>query len=70
VRDGRWKLIRFYEDESLELYDLDADISERNDLAGRHPDTVARLAEQLERWLVATDALLPAANPRHPAAQF
>jgi arylsulfatase A-like enzyme len=64
VRDGRWKLIRFYEDETLELYDLEADVSEENDLAAAHADVVRRLADQLEKWLIATNAMIPVPNPR------
>jgi arylsulfatase A-like enzyme len=64
VRDGRWKLIRFYEDESLELYDLEADLSEQHDLAASRPDLARDLAARLEDWLKATNALIPAPNPR------
>ena len=64
VRSGSWKLIRFYEDDTLELYDLAGDISEERDLAAARPDVAAELATLLEQWLAATNALIPAANPR------
>lgn len=64
MREGRWKLVRFYEDESLELYDLEADVSEEHDLAATHPELVRALAARLEAWLDATRALIPQANPR------
>jgi len=37
VRKGKWKLI------DGRLYDLDADLQERNNLAGQHPDVVLQL---------------------------
>ena len=37
VRDGDWKLIEWYEDGSLELFNLRDDIGETKDLAAREP---------------------------------
>ena len=48
VRQGDWKLIEFFEDGKIELYNLKDDIGEKNDLAGTMPDK----AEQLHRMLV------------------
>jgi len=44
LRMGRWKL-RFEKKnwDKVELYDLDTDIGEANDVAGEHPDVVERL---------------------------
>lgn len=63
VRDGRWKLIRFFEDDHVELYDLDADVSEEHDVAGDEPETAARLRSVLDDWLVDVDGLIPKPNP-------
>ncbi len=43
VRAGDWKAIRMKPDAPWELYNLASDVSERNDLAARHPDVLARL---------------------------
>lgn len=48
VREGRYKLI-INEPEMQELYDLEDDPTERNDLASSHPDLVHRLAATLTR---------------------
>jgi arylsulfatase A-like enzyme len=43
VRLGKWKGVRQPWHAPIELYDLDADVSETNNLAARHPDLVARI---------------------------
>ncbi len=50
VREGRWKLIEGPEEQSLELFDLDADPGETRDVSGGHPDVVARLQRALSGW--------------------
>jgi arylsulfatase A-like enzyme len=48
VRRGKWKLVR---DRGMDLlFDLEADIGERKNLAYRHPDVVARLGKELVAW--------------------
>ena len=63
VRLGSHKLIRFYEDERLELYDLDADPGESVDLSSRLPEIRDNLAALLARWLDEAGALMPEPNP-------
>jgi arylsulfatase A-like enzyme len=48
VRNGRWKLVR--NQSKVELFDLDADLSERRDLAAQQPAIAARLQTQLDNW--------------------
>jgi arylsulfatase len=62
VRDGRWKLVRFYNDTRTkgvafgprtgvwEFYDLDADPNETRNLADQHPDRVKELRASYEAW--------------------
>lgn len=69
IRVGDLKLLRFYEDDRVALYDLARDIGERNDLAADRPADAARLRERLERYLVAVDAQLPTVNPDFDATQ-
>ena len=48
VRSGKWKLRRVKK--NTELYDLEADISEKKNLAGEHPEIVKRLAGMMEEF--------------------
>jgi len=49
VRDGRWKLVAKGPQGAWELYDMQADRTEQNDLAAAEPERVQAMAEQ---WLV------------------
>lgn len=49
VRIGRWKLVRKFP-EPWELYDMQQDRTELNDLAAKHPDRVKDMAAQYEAW--------------------
>ncbi len=70
VRVGRWKLIEYFEQDRLELYDLSEDFGEQHDLSDRFPEEVARLGELLGRWRSKIDAPLPEPNPNwRPAAK-
>jgi arylsulfatase A-like enzyme len=42
VRDGRWKYVQRMKDSREELYDLEADPSEMNNIAGDHPPVTSR----------------------------
>ena len=49
VRSGKWKLhIRKDDQEIQELYDLEADIGETNDISDQHPDIVQDLKAQID----------------------
>jgi arylsulfatase A-like enzyme len=49
VRIGDWKLVRKFPG-AWELYDLQADRTELNDLAATHPELVEDMAAQYEAW--------------------
>jgi arylsulfatase A-like enzyme len=67
IRLGDLKLLRFYEDGSVRLFDLAADIGERDDLARERPADAERLRKLLEEHLAAIDAQTPTPNPDHRA---
>lgn len=69
VRFGDYKLIEWYEDMRVELYDLKTDKGEHHDLATAHPEKAAELRTMLHRWRESVGAVMPTANPDYkPAA--
>lgn len=69
IRQGDHKLIEFYEDGRLELYNIREDIGEKTDRAARLPEKVKQLRWKLEAWRRQMNAALPAANPKHDPAR-
>jgi arylsulfatase A-like enzyme len=63
IRRGDWKLIEFFEDGALELYDLRRDLGERRDVADEHPQVVRELHARLRAWRDEVEALIPKPNP-------
>jgi arylsulfatase A-like enzyme len=63
VRSGDYKLIEFFEDEHVELYDLGADISEENNLAEARPKLTEKLKGILVEWREKVEAKIPQPNP-------
>jgi len=73
VRSGDWKLIEFFEDGKLELYNLRQDIEEKHNRAQEQPAITQRLHGMLKRWREEIEAIVPEPNPdyvpsNHPAA--
>jgi len=64
VRDGDYKLIKFYEGYT-ELYNLAEDVSEMNNLAGQLPQTAAKLEKKLDDFIESVQAQLPIPNPAY-----
>jgi arylsulfatase A-like enzyme len=62
IRAGGWKLIKRYEGKTFELFNLKADLPEKNDLSENMPEKVKELDAKLTRWLRATGAKLPRPN--------
>ena len=70
VRKGPWKLIRFYDPNEYfpnahELYNLEDDLSETDNLADRMPEKVRELDRLIDGFLDRTDALVPVPNPKY-----
>ena len=63
VRAGDWKLIEFYEDDHVELYDLSNDVREERDPSDEHPKRAGALHERLDDWRDDVGAKLPDPNP-------
>jgi len=69
MRRGDDKLILFFEDQRVELYDLAKDIGEKQDLAAAQPGKAAAMRRRLEAWLRETGAQIPQVNPWHDPAR-
>lgn len=66
IRMGDWKLIEFFEDGRLELYNLKEDIGEQNDLVTVRSDIAEDLHMRLKKWRTETQAPVPATlNPEY-----
>ncbi len=72
IRTGDWKLIEFFEDGKLELYNLKDDLSEKNNLAKKMPSKTKELHAAMLKWRKETKAPVPTEkNPRYdPKAVF
>lgn len=64
IRSGTWKLLKYYEDGHVELYNLAEDLGEAHDLSRTMPDRAAALGKRLEQWLEQVGAQRPRPNPR------
>jgi arylsulfatase A-like enzyme len=69
IRLGNLKLIHFYEDDRVALFDLAKDFGERNDLAQRMPQDTQMLKGRLDQYLTAINAQLPTPNPNFDPSQ-
>lgn len=62
IRAGDWKLLEYFEDGHVELYNLADEIGEQNDLAQQEPETAERLQQKLAEWRADVDARMPTPN--------
>jgi arylsulfatase A len=65
IRDGDWRLVEFFEDERVELYNLSKDPLEARNQATAEPEKAQELRAKLQAWRKQTGAQLPTANPEH-----
>jgi arylsulfatase A-like enzyme len=63
IRSGDLKLIEWFEDDRVELFDLATDPGETHDLADQRPDTVRRMRAALAGWRLGVGAEMPRPNP-------
>jgi arylsulfatase A-like enzyme len=63
VRAGDYKLIEFYEDKHLELYNLREDVGEEHDLSQDERQRALLLKDMLDAWRAQVGAQIPLPNP-------
>lgn len=59
MREGDWKLIEFFDEGAVELYNLKADLSERENLATAEPERLKSMQARLAAWRAETGAHMP-----------
>ena len=69
IRRGSWKLIQWFEDDRVELFNLATDLAEANNLADREAARVTALRSELSAWQRTVGAKFPTANPVYDAAK-
>ncbi len=69
IRQGDFKLLEFFEDNRLELYNLGADPSQGKNLIAEEPEVTKRLHEKLVSWRHRTSAKMPVPNKERSGEQ-
>jgi len=64
IREGEWKLIHYFEDDRVELYHVNRDLGEREDLVNDEPERAAAMLKRLKAWQESVGARFPAPNPK------
>lgn len=72
IREGDWKLIEWYEDGSVELYNIADDLAEQNNRANAEPERAKAMLGCLGAWRKSVGAVMPTPNPHgdEDAAKF
>jgi arylsulfatase A-like enzyme len=64
IREGNFKLIDFYVEKRVELYDLSSDLGERHNLMDAMPSKGKELLDKLNAWRSEVNAAMPTSTPR------
>ena len=66
IRKGKWKLHEYFEDNTLELYNLEVDVREQNDVSKDNIEKVKELHNELKAWRNRVNAPVPTElNPEY-----
>jgi arylsulfatase A-like enzyme len=63
IRSGKYKLLEYFENGSVQLFDLENDIGEQNDLSKIEPKKAEELQSELELWRKKVGAEMMKPNP-------
>lgn len=59
IRQGKWKLHYYFENNDIELYNLESDLGERSNVAKNHPEKTNELLILLQNWWKKTKSPIP-----------
>ena len=59
VRAGQYKLLEYFENGSVQLFDLENDLGEQHDISKENPEMTQKLLKMLQDWRKETDAKMP-----------
>ena len=59
IRLGKYKLLEYYENGSVQLFDLENDLGEQDDLSKAKPEITRKLLKMLHDWRREVDAKMP-----------
>ncbi len=62
IRMGNYKLIDFYEQDRIELYDLSKDVSESTNIAAKKPKITRRMLAKIQNWRNEMNVNMPKKN--------
>jgi arylsulfatase A-like enzyme len=65
IRKGDFKLIEFFDDMRVELYNLKDDIGEKHNLTAQMPQKAEELRKRLHQWREEVGAQMPTRNPNY-----
>jgi len=63
IRAGDYKLIEYFENQTVQLFNLKHDIGEQHDLADAEPERRDALHQLLKQWRTAVSANMMELNP-------
>ena len=59
IRLGNYKLLEYFENGTVQLFDLQTDLGEKNDLSKSKPEISKKLLKMLHDWRKEVDAQMP-----------
>jgi len=68
VRLGDYKLMEYYEDNAVQLFNIKKDPGEKNDLSKTEPEKVKQLRDLLHNWRKEVGAQMPVPNSKYNPA--
>ncbi|MGZ0170618.1 MAG: sulfatase/phosphatase domain-containing protein, partial [Planctomycetales bacterium] len=69
IRDGDYKLLEYFENGTVQLFNLVNDIGEQNDLSKIEAQKTKELTEKLRQWRKDVDAQMMKPNPDYDPAK-